>query len=66
MKREPGFTLSEMLVVVAVIAAIAAILFPVFVQVREKARQTTCISNLRQLGLAHQLYVQDYDEVLPN
>lgn len=60
-----GFTLIELLVVIAIIAILAAILFPVFAAAREKARQTTCASNLRQIGLAMTQYVQDYDEVLP-
>jgi prepilin-type N-terminal cleavage/methylation domain-containing protein len=61
-----AFTLIELLVVIAVIAIIAAILFPVFAQAREKARQATCLSNLRQIGNALHMYVQDYDERLPN
>jgi prepilin-type N-terminal cleavage/methylation domain-containing protein/prepilin-type processing-associated H-X9-DG protein len=60
-----GFTLIELLVVIAVIAIIAAILFPVFAQVREKARATSCASNLKQLGIALTMYAQDYDEILP-
>jgi prepilin-type N-terminal cleavage/methylation domain-containing protein len=63
--RRNGFTLIELLVVIAIIAILAAILFPVFAQAREKARQTMCLSNSRQMGLAVQMYTQDYDEVLP-
>jgi prepilin-type N-terminal cleavage/methylation domain-containing protein/prepilin-type processing-associated H-X9-DG protein len=60
--RRKGFTLIELLVVIAIIAILAAILFPVFAQAREKARQTTCASNLRQLGLSAMMYAQDYDQ----
>src|SRR5205823_6116713 len=63
--RDPGFTLIELLVVIAVIALLAALLFPVFAQAREKARQATCLSNLKQIGLATALYAEDWDEVLP-
>ena len=59
-----GFTLIELLVVIAVIAVLAAILFPVFGQAREKARQTVCLSQLKQLGAATTLYAQDWDQTL--
>lgn len=62
MKRRAGFTLIELLVVIAIIAILAAILFPVFAKAREKARQSSCQSNLKQLGLAITQYIQDYDE----
>jgi prepilin-type N-terminal cleavage/methylation domain-containing protein/prepilin-type processing-associated H-X9-DG protein len=58
-----GFTLIELLVVIAIIAILAAILFPVFAQARESARQIMCASNMRQIGLAAQMYVTDNDEV---
>src|ERR1700759_4052115 len=57
-----GFTLIELLVVIAIIAILAAILFPVFAKVREKARQTACLSNMNQIAKATIQYVQDYDE----
>ncbi|MDX1934800.1 MAG: DUF1559 domain-containing protein [Capsulimonadales bacterium] len=60
-----AFTLIELLVVIAIIALLAAILFPVFAQAREKARQTSCLSNLKQIGLAYTMYMQDYDGSLP-
>ncbi|HZP81820.1 MAG TPA: prepilin-type N-terminal cleavage/methylation domain-containing protein, partial [Chthonomonadaceae bacterium] len=62
--QRKGFTLIELLVVIAIIAILAAILFPVFAQAREKARAATCLSNVKELGLAHQMYAQDYDEQL--
>jgi prepilin-type N-terminal cleavage/methylation domain-containing protein/prepilin-type processing-associated H-X9-DG protein len=63
--RRKGFTLIELLVVIAIIAILAAILFPVFAQARAKARQTTCLNNMRQLGTGLMMYAQDWDETLP-
>lgn len=63
--KSRGFTLIELLVVIAIIAILAAILFPVFAQAREKARQASCMSNLKQMGLAVMQYQQDYDEKFP-
>jgi prepilin-type N-terminal cleavage/methylation domain-containing protein/prepilin-type processing-associated H-X9-DG protein len=65
MHRKNAFTLIELLVVIAIIAILAAILFPVFAQAREKARQTSCLSNVKQIGTAMMMYVQDYDETYP-
>jgi len=65
MKKQAGFTLIELLVVIAIIAILAAILFPVFATAREKARQTSCAANEKQLGLALIQYSQDYDEFFP-
>ena len=63
LRRSPrGFTLIELLVVIAIIAILAAILFPVFAQAREKARQSACLSNMKQIGTAVLMYTQDYDE----
>jgi prepilin-type N-terminal cleavage/methylation domain-containing protein/prepilin-type processing-associated H-X9-DG protein len=66
MSRRNAFTLIELLVVIAIIAILAAILFPVFAQARSKARQTSCLSNQKQIALAWQMYAQDYDETSPN
>ena len=63
--RRTGFTLIELLVVIAIIAILAAMLFPVFARAREKARQTQCLSNLKQLTLGITMYIQDYDELFP-
>ncbi|WP_324199255.1 DUF1559 domain-containing protein [Chthonomonas sp.] len=62
MQSKRAFTLIELLVVIAIIAILAAILFPVFAQAREKARSISCLSNLKQIGLATMMYAQDYDE----
>lgn len=65
-RRNQAFTLIELLVVIAIIAILAAILFPVFAQVREKARAIACLSNCKQTGLAYAQYTQDYDEMTPS
>ena len=64
-RESNAFTLIELLVVIAIIAILAAILFPVFAQAREKARQSSCLSNLKQIGIAFLQYNQDYDEQYP-
>ena len=65
MRRRAGFTLIELLVVIAIIAILAAILFPVFAQAREKARQTACLSNMKQIGIGLMMYASDYDTQYP-
>ena len=64
-ERSRGFTLIELLVVIAIIGILAAIMFPVFARAREKARQVSCISNLKQLGLAALMYADSWDERFP-
>ncbi|MCC2670114.1 MAG: prepilin-type N-terminal cleavage/methylation domain, partial [Armatimonadetes bacterium] len=61
-RHRSGFTLIELLVVIAIIAILAAILFPVFSRAREAARSSSCSSNLKQLGVASVMYLQDYDQ----
>jgi prepilin-type N-terminal cleavage/methylation domain-containing protein len=65
-RGRPAFTLIELLVVIAIIAILAAILFPVFARARESARRSTCLSNLKQIGTATLMYLQDYDDTYPN
>ncbi|HWD41172.1 MAG TPA: prepilin-type N-terminal cleavage/methylation domain-containing protein [Fimbriimonas sp.] len=64
-KRSKGFTLIELLVVIAIIAILAAILFPVFAQAKESAKKTSCLSNLKQIGLANAMYANDADDTYP-
>ena len=66
MRPHRGFTLIELLVVIAIIAILAAILFPFFAQARESARQTTCLSNEKQIGIAVHMYLADYDSMYPS
>jgi len=60
-----GFTLIELLVVIGLMVILAVLLFPVFTEARDAACRSRCVANLHQLGLAHQLYVEEYDETLP-
>ena len=64
--RTSGFTLIELLVVIAIIAILAAILFPVFANARAKAQETRCLANLKQIGMAFQLYANDHNQMLPD
>jgi prepilin-type N-terminal cleavage/methylation domain-containing protein/prepilin-type processing-associated H-X9-DG protein len=66
MRKREGFTLIELLVVIAIIAILAAILFPVFAKAREKARQSSCQNNMKQLGIAFTTYSNDWDERYPS
>lgn len=66
MRSRKGFTLIELLVVIAIIVILAAILFPVFAKAREKARQSSCVANVKQIMNAVGMYTQDYDEVFPS
>ncbi|MFQ6097781.1 MAG: DUF1559 domain-containing protein [Armatimonadota bacterium] len=66
MRRRRGFTLIELLVVIAIIAILAAILFPVFARAKAKAKQASCMSNMKQLGLAFMMYLSDYDSCYPS
>jgi prepilin-type N-terminal cleavage/methylation domain-containing protein/prepilin-type processing-associated H-X9-DG protein len=64
--RRRGFTLVELLVVIALIGLLAALIFPIFVEARERARRATCLSHVRQIDQAYLLYVADWDERLPD
>src|SRR5471030_504935 len=63
--KTKAFTLIELLVVIAIIAILAAILFPVFAQAKEAAKKTSCLSNLKQIGLAARMYENDFDDTIP-
>ena len=65
MKRRAAFTLTELLIVIAIIAVLAAILFPVFASAKREAKRTTALSNVEQIGKAVHLYLNDYDDTLP-
>src|SRR3990172_4693921 len=64
-RRRSGFTLIELLVVIAIIAILAAMLFPVFARARESARKVQCLSNVKNIAIAYQMYLADYDRMPP-
>ncbi|MBX3118417.1 MAG: prepilin-type N-terminal cleavage/methylation domain-containing protein [Fimbriimonadaceae bacterium] len=65
MRRLTGFTLIELLVVISIIAILSAILFPVFAQAKQSAKRTGCLSNLRQIAIGNEMYINDYDDLMP-
>src|SRR5574340_1784468 len=66
MMRRRGFTLIELLVVIAIIGILAAMLFPVFARARESARKTQCLANVKNIAIAYQMYLTDYDKFMPS
>src|SRR5512143_2038897 len=66
MRSRNGFTLIELLVVIAIIGILAAMLFPVFARARESARKIQCLSNVKNIAMAYQMYLSDYDKLFPS